>query len=151
MQQIQIEDIVILQTDDGENLNPRGRVIDTSDLQASIKQTETNLTPIIVRKLPDGMYELIDGHRRLIAMKTMGRKVINAEVTNARHNPLALMLASNVRKNFPPSKLGAAICELSLENKYSIERVALMSGLDVEKARLLVDLSHADPANTKAC
>ena len=50
------------------------------DLMSSIVDTDGIISPVIVRPLPDGMYELVAGHTRLEACKRLGHPDIQAIV-----------------------------------------------------------------------
>ncbi len=90
---------------DPDNPNIRGRIIDTTDIQDSIREVGVR-EPIQVRELPDrpGYFYLISGGRRLTAARRAGFSHIpaiideNLETQSIRR----MMLAAHVRKDHPP-------------------------------------------------
>jgi ParB/RepB/Spo0J family partition protein len=142
MTQIPLEHIRFAEDDDGL-VNPRGSIVDTTDLQASMSllgQQQAVTVYAVGRR-----YVVIDGHRRITAARILGWEVIEAEIQErpAEDELLVKMLASNVRVNFTPTQQGAAIRKLAVTRKWGIERVATACGLDVEDAHLMVDLLDA--------
>lgn len=141
-QQIPLEFIRFAEDDDGL-LNPRGSIVDTTDLQASMSllgQQQAVTVYAVGRR-----YVVIDGHRRITAARILGWEAIEAEIQErpAEDELLVKMLASNVRVNFTPTQQGAAIRKPAVTRKWGIERVATACGLSVDDAHLMVDLLDA--------
>ena len=90
---------------DPDNPNIRGRIIDTTDIQDSIREVGVR-EPIQVRELSDrpGYFYLISGGRRLTAARRAGFSHIPAIVDEDLESHLIrrMMLASHVRKDHPP-------------------------------------------------
>lgn len=88
---------------DGNLLNPRGAVVDTTDLQDSISEIGRILKPLLLRQDRDGKLWLIDGQRRLTAARALGLSEVPYLIVDANQNEvLDLMLVSNVHEGFPP-------------------------------------------------
>ena len=68
--------------------------------------TQGLLTPLVVRPLPTGKYEVISGHRRLHACKKAGIDTVSALVTNMDRDAAAIALVdSNLhREHILPSE-----------------------------------------------
>jgi hypothetical protein len=90
---------------DPDNPNIRGRIVDTTDIQDSIREVGVR-EPIQVRFAPDepGYFYLISGGRRLTAAKRAGMDKIPAIIDeNLESESIRrMMLASHVRKDHPP-------------------------------------------------
>ena len=133
--------------EDGQLINPRGKLVNTTDLQDSMTQVGLQ-TPIQVVAKEDH-YLVVDGHRRVKAARVLKWKEIDAQIVADPENLLVRMLASNVRKEFTPSQLGAAIRKLSQDKSWGIERTARLCGLKIDKAGLLIELLDAPEAVQK--
>ena len=68
--------------------------------------TQGLLTPLVVRPLPDGEYEVISGHRRLYACRKAGIETVPALITDMDRNAAAIALVdSNLhREKILPSE-----------------------------------------------
>jgi len=133
----------------GALLNPRGRIVDTTDLQDSMRIAGQR-DAIEVYANGD-RYIVCDGHRRITAARALGwdtiRAVVKGDLSGRDEVSLLVdMLATNVRENFKPTALGRAICKVSLDNRWGLERAAKLCGLEVDRAQLLVDLLAAPDA-----
>lgn len=98
---LQIDKVLV----DPDNPNIRGRIIDTTDIQDSIREVGVR-EPIQVRELLDrpGYFYLISGGRRLTAARRAGFSHIPAIVDEELESQSIrrMMLASHVRKDHPP-------------------------------------------------
>jgi ParB/RepB/Spo0J family partition protein len=131
--------------EEGDLLNPRGAITDTTDLQESMSIAGQQDSIRVYEQ--DDHYIVIDGHRRVTAARALGWDEIEAEVqTQDDENLLAKMLASNVRRDFKPTALGHAIKRLTLDQRWPLERTAKLCGLKVDVAMLYVDLTQAPEA-----
>ena len=140
--QIALKKIAFFKKGSGAVLNPRGEVTDTTDLQASMR-IGGQRTAIKVHALPDGTYGVVHGHRRTVAARALDWEFIDADIVDPGLDVLADMLACNVHEDVKPSRLGKALQELAVERKYTLERAAMVAGLKVDKAQLLIDLTIA--------
>ncbi len=147
MNHIPLTQIQFARNGDQTLVNPRGRIVNTTDLQASFTQVGQQ-EPIRVVEV-DGKYLVIDGHRRVAAARALKWELIKAEVEKSDHDLLVKMLASNVRKNFTPLQLGKAIRRMVVEKQWPVEKVARLCGLKVGKAQLYNDLLDAPEAVQK--
>ena len=71
---------------------------DMMNLMESIKENGV-LTPVTVRKIPGGSYEMISGHRRKRACELLGMPVIRGEVVEFdRDEAIIMMCDSNLQR-----------------------------------------------------
>lgn len=140
---VPISKILLLKGDDGNVINPRGEIHDTTDLQLAMGLLG-QIEDIKVRESEEheGYYELISGHRRLTAAKAIGWEEISISLDNGS-DTFAKMVAANVRKDIAPTKLGAALRKLITENNWGITKSAQAAGLKPDKAQLYIDLLEA--------
>lgn len=82
---------------------------DMAKLIDSIKENDM-LMPALVRPKPDGIYEMISGHRRKFAMSQLGRTEMNVIIRDLDDDQATiLMVDSNIqRENIYPSERGYA-------------------------------------------
>lgn len=110
---------------------PRRQVGDDSikDLARSIQEAGL-MQPLVVRKIPGGIYELIAGERRLRACRALGWAKIPAmvrEVNSSRS--LELALVENIqRKNLNPIEYALALKEMIETLDLTQEEVASKIG-----------------------
>ena len=72
---------------------------DMMDLVESIRKNGV-LTPVTVRKIPGGRFEMISGHRRKRACELIGLRTIRGEVLNVDDNVAAIMMCdSNLHRS----------------------------------------------------
>ncbi len=72
---------------------------DMADLAESIRKNGV-LTPITVRKIPGGKFEMISGHRRKRACEIIGLRTIRGEVLNVDEDAAAIMMCdSNLHRS----------------------------------------------------
>ena len=74
---------------------------DMENLVDSIKAKGV-ITPCMVRKVPDGRYEMISGHRRMRACEILGMEKLRCEVVDLSKEEAAIMM---VESNFQRSKI----------------------------------------------
>ena len=74
---------------------------DMENLVDSIKAKGV-ITPCMVRKVPDGRYEMISGHRRMRACEILGMERLRCEVVDLSKEEAAIMM---VESNFQRSKI----------------------------------------------
>ena len=74
---------------------------DMENLVDSIKAKGV-ITPCMVRKTPDGRYEMISGHRRMRACEILGMEKLRCEVVDLSKEEAAIMM---VESNFQRSKI----------------------------------------------
>lgn len=90
---------------------------ETADLEQSILQTGL-LQPITVYKSGKGRYSILDGHRRVHAMKNLGMKEVKANQIDAMANHEILQIAINeVKKNHTIFEVAVIIKKLVEEDK----------------------------------
>ena len=74
---------------------------DMENLVDSIKAKGV-ITPCMVRKVPDGRYEMISGHRRMRACEILGMERLRCEVVDLSKEEAAIMM---VESNYQRSKI----------------------------------------------
>ena len=71
---------------------------DMMDLMESIRENGV-LTPVTVRKIPGGTFEMISGHRRKRACELLGYKTIRGEVVDLDKDTAVIMMCdSNLQR-----------------------------------------------------
>ncbi|WP_297445226.1 ParB/RepB/Spo0J family partition protein [Desulfurobacterium sp.] len=134
-------DLSAFQDDDPSEVDPRSldglhRVIPVEDIVVKeqvrkdidpegLKELAENISkyglinPITVRRLPDGKYEVVAGHRRFFAVRdVLGRKAIECRVLNVKSEveKTAVQISENVhRKDLHPAELADAVGKVAAE------------------------------------
>ncbi|MEI3502150.1 MAG: ParB/RepB/Spo0J family partition protein [Anaerovoracaceae bacterium] len=78
------------------------KVKDDQDMMNLVESIRKNgvLTPVTVRKIPGGRFEMISGHRRKRACEFIGLRTIRGEVLNVDDNVAAIMMCdSNLHRS----------------------------------------------------
>ena len=78
------------------------KVKDDQDMMNLVESIRKNgvLTPVTVRKIPGGRFEMISGHRRKRACEFIGLRTIRGEVLNVDDNVAAFMMCdSNLHRS----------------------------------------------------
>ena len=100
---------------------------DMMNLMESIKENGV-LTPVTVRKIPGGSYEMISGHRRKRACELLGMPVIRGEVVELdRDEAIIMMCDSNLQRTtiLPSEKAFAYKMRYDAMKRISGERTDL--------------------------
>ena len=103
---------------------------DMVNLMESIKENGV-LTPVTVRKIPGGSYEMISGHRRKRACELLGMPVIRGEVVELdRDEAIIMMCDSNLQRTtiLPSEKAFAYKMRYDAMKRISGERTDLTRG-----------------------
>jgi len=113
-----------------------------AELKASIENHGFTI-PILVKALPDGMYELIDGEHRIKIMKELGKTTIPANVIAAddRKATLLNILANTARGTQNPMDVAEAL-HRAHESGCSPEELAAACGHTVEWVQFYLSLVH---------
>ena len=117
---------------------------DMMDLVESIRKNGV-LTPVTVRKIPGGRFEMISGHRRKRACELIGLRTIRGEVLNVDDNVAAIMMCdSNLHRSviLPSEKAFAYKMRLEAMNRQG-KRSDLTSTPLVSKLRANEELGLA--------
>ena len=114
--------------------------------------TQGLLTPLVVRPLDNGEYEVISGHRRLHACKKAGIETIPALITEMDRDAAAIALVdSNLHREkiLPSEKAFAYKLKLEAMNRQG-QRTDLTSTQDVSKFRTneLIGEANGDSRET---
>lgn len=116
------------------------------DLALSIREHGL-LNPVLVKRLPDGTYELIAGQRRLLACQKLGWETIPAIVREVsdKLDAMVISLVENVhRADLNPIDKARAFQRL-YERYGSLERVAKVTEILVTTVRKYLSLLKLDP------
>ena len=116
---------------------------DMMDLVESIRKSGV-LTPVTVRKIPGGRFEMISGHRRKRACEFIGLRTIRGEVLNVDDNVAAIMMCdSNLHRSviLPSEKAFAYKMRLEAMKRKSGRPSRNVSPVGTH-LRLDVQLSH---------
>lgn len=147
---IQLANIRFAVDADGNLLNPRGAIRDTSDLQPTLER-DGQKEPIEV--YAEGAYWFpIDGHRRVTAAKALGWVDIWARPVprpKSLGDWMLQVLARNNRKPYSPLELARIFATLVADKKIGVERAALTHGISVDEVKLYIELLSA-PAEVQA-
>ena len=114
--------------------------------------TQGLLTPLVVRPLPNGEYEVVSGHRRLHACKKAGIETVPALITDMDRDAAAIALVdSNLHREkiLPSEKAFAYKLKLEAMNRQG-QRTDLTSTQDVSKFRTneLIGEANGDSRET---
>lgn len=162
------DDIILEKRADGRLLNPRGRTGDTTDITLSVQETNRQiLVPVLLYRNEAGQLVAGDGQRRIAAARKLGIQVpyieVEARATNGagpegKPDSLDIMLASNVRKEFPPLILDreghivgglAHAVQMKVQQGKSTMAIARQMGLKSDRTvKLLLSLFKA-PVNVR--
>ena len=98
------------------------KVKDDEDMMTLMESIKENgvLTPVTVRKIPGGSYEMISGHRRKRACELLGMPVIRGEVVELdRDEAIIMMCDSNLQRTtiLPSEKAFAYKMRLDAMNR----------------------------------
>ena len=108
---------------------------DMENLVDSIKAKGV-ITPCMVRKTPDGRYEMISGHRRMRACEILGMERLRCEVVDLSKEEAAIMM---VESNFQRSKI------LPSEKAFAYKmRLEAMKRLPGRPGKGATELPHLD-------
>jgi ParB family chromosome partitioning protein len=96
-------------------------------------------------------YRLLDGHRRVAALRQLGHDSVKAVIQRAESLDCDLTtLTANVRKHFSPLEQARAIERLHERHGLTWDVIAQKTGLTTRWLRELRGLLHADPALQQA-
>ena len=112
------------------------------ELKASIK-THGFTIPILVRKLDNGKYELIDGEHRIMAAKELGYTKIPAVITSGDEKKVTLLnvLANTARGTQNPMDVAEALARAK-EAGATIEELAAATGHTESWVKLYLTLNE---------
>jgi len=113
-----------------------------AELRASIEKHGFTV-PILVRELPDGKYELIDGEHRLKIVKELGWKEIPATILKVDDAKATLLnvLANTARGTQNPMDVAEAL-KKAKDAGLTEEELAAATGHDVRWVRLYLTLNE---------
>ncbi len=119
------------------------------ELGDSIRR-EGQLQAIVVRKLPTGKYLLIDGERRLRAIRDVLRyKTLRASLQEGELEPLKIRVtqlsANQQREGYPPLELAKELADLKKDTGYSDEKLGTLIGVSASWVCKYRNLHAASP------
>lgn len=113
------------------------KVIDDERMEELVESIKTNgvITPVLVRNLDNGMYEMISGHRRLHAAEIAGLDTIPAVVKQMSDDEAVIaMVDANVqREEILPSERAWSLKMKMDAMKHQGERIDLTCGTEFHK------------------
>jgi len=138
VKEIPISDIVIPEERARATFTPE----QYEELKASI-QTHGFTIPILVRPLPDGKYELIDGEHRIQVAKELGYEKVPAVITDADDKKATLLnvLANTARGTQNPMDVAEALRK-AYDAGATIEELAAATGHTKSWVRLYLTLTE---------
>ena len=130
---------------------PEGRIrleIDGSEIKEladNIKEVG-QIQPIKLAK-NKSRYEIVAGHRRVLAMKSLGRKTIKAIVETMTREQIALERASEnlMRTDLTPIEEGAVYADLAEKYNMSLREIGDKFGKANSMIKLKIDLLALEP------
>lgn len=144
-----IDSVRFLSYPDGTPYNPRGAVLDTTDLQETM-QIVGQIDPIAVTFPDDGVYYVLHGHRRLTALRQMGEETVRAHIyplhTFETEYILQVMASTSATQEIHPLRKGEHILKTTDELGWSVEHCASVYGMSIAEARLAVQMARETPA-----
>lgn len=136
-----------------EGFNPRASLGSREDMDLLTTNIDKDglIHPLVVRPTKDtGRYELVCGHRRFAALKRLKRDTvactIRADLQGDGAKALALAVAENSEDISHPLnhiEIGRAAQELQKKHKWSPQRIADHTGVNVAKIRRALTLVDA--------
>lgn len=132
--------------------NVRGPVGDVTELAASLKAVG-QLVPVLVEPLPDGRYQLLDGHCRHAAANHAGILHLTAIVRQPDDSPVRrtvrqLSIQSHNRA-FDPMTEARALHTLMFQHNVTREEIARMVGRTPGWVRDRISLVHLEPGEQR--
>lgn len=117
--------------------------IDVDELTESIREHGL-LQPIRVRPFGPGLYQIIAGHRRFLAHRSMGLNTISAVVVEEPDERAAVQsIVENLqRENLTPLELATGVRELSNDFHMTIEDVSQRISKSPDQVRTWIRLSR---------
>ncbi len=128
------------------------KVRDDEDMENLIDSIKAKgvITPCMVRKKPDGRYEMISGHRRMRACEILGMETLRCEVVDLSKEEAAIMMVeSNFQRSriLPSEKAYAYKMRLEAMNRQG-QRTDITCGPCVHKSRDEIGDSSGESGRT---
>jgi ParB/RepB/Spo0J family partition protein len=138
---VNVKDLPLDRLIPSRNLRTEG--VDVAELQESIREHGL-LQPIRVRPIAAGMYQVIAGHRRLIAHRALGLPTISAVVVEESDKSAAEQsIVENLqREDLTPLELAGGIKELVTSFGLSAEEIARAISKSPTQVRTWIRLSR---------
>ncbi|MEU3455622.1 ParB/RepB/Spo0J family partition protein [Micromonospora sp. NPDC006766] len=132
--------------------NVRGEVGDVAELAANLRAVG-QLMPVLVEPLPDGRYQLLDGHRRHAAASMAGIGHLMAVVRHADDNAVRrtvrqLSIQAHAQP-FDPMAEARALHKLMFEQNLTREAISRMVGKSTGWVRDRISLVHLEPGEQR--
>lgn len=151
---IPLASIVIQHDPFGLPINPRGAVLDSTDLQTSIK-AQGLLQPLVVRpayEATQSLYLLVHGHRRYTAVSALGWERVPCTVLGGQRtqeDDILLMLAGDTGVPYPPLSVARAFVRLRESGK-KLKEIASAWGKTADVVSAHIELLDAAPVARQA-
>lgn len=121
-------------------------------LVESIKEVGLLQLPVVTVDLDQGKILCLGGHRRIEALRTLGKESVKVVYRNLEDRPvqkLAQLMENVARQNLQPLELASAINEIKKAEKYTATRLAELLGKERKYIERLVKIDNW-PAEAKA-
>lgn len=134
--------------------------IDEEELEQLILSIEDEglLHPILLRETEDGTYQILSGHKRVVAFQRLGRSVIPSIVVNELTDNEAYMMMAEAniqRKNTKPSEIGKIITKYldmkKNEEKITVDKVCKKFNISKKSYYRYIYLVELVPDLQKLC
>jgi ParB/RepB/Spo0J family partition protein len=121
-------------------------------LVESIKEVGLLQLPVVTVDLDQGKILCLGGHRRIEALRTLGKESVKVVYRNLEDRPvqkLAQLMENVARQNLQPLELASAINDIKKAEKYTATRLAELLGKERKYIERLVKIDNW-PAEAKA-
>jgi len=145
-----------------DTANVRGDTRHTEDLQDAIVAVGLVNPLTVYEDNRPGWYQVVSGGRRLSALRSLHRakRVVPGLKFNEipcrlidrpenEEDGLVYMVAANSQRELPHSDIGRALKQLMLGKRWTLVKTASAWGITPAKARIYLELAHADYAIQK--
>jgi len=105
------------------------------------------IEPIIVRRLDDGSHELISGYMRLNALRSLGRKTVEAKIIECSdEEALAISLEENLkRSDMHPFDIARKVAYMHKELGMSVREIGKRLGRDASWVEMMLKIDAISP------
>lgn len=138
---MEVRDIILEKLIPSRNLRTENPV-DVSELAASIREHGL-LQPIRVRPLQSGNYQIIAGHRRVLAFRTLGLKAIPASVVEESEQVAAVQsIVENLqREDLTPLELARGIQQLVVGYQMNIDTISRLISKSLDRIKTWIRIA----------
>jgi len=130
-----------------EAFNPAHDEVDQALVESL--RARGQIVPVLLIEIPEALpprYQLLDGHRRVEALRQLGAETVKAVVQRAESREADLAtLTAHVRKNLSPVEWAQAIRRLRQRHQLPYDDIRQYTGLSVSHMSELVRMLDAAP------